>query len=331
MNKRRQLVIALGVSALAAPFASFAQQQPGKIPRIAYLSPFVPQEGSDWRLNAFLEGMRELGYIDGKNMRMEVRWGEGKLERLPALAAELVQLKVDVIVAVTAPSVRAASAATRSIPLVMPVSSDPVADGLVASLARPGGNITGLSVMAPELGGKRLQLLKEIVPKVTHPVAVLWNPDYVGMRARYQQAEAAAPSVGVVVRSVEARDVTQLEEAFIAIVREHFDALVLLADPLTLSQRARIVAFVTEKRLPAIYESAEFVEAGGLVSYGPSLPNQYRRAATYVDKILKGAKPGDIPIEQPTRFELVINMKTAKALGIQIPQSILVRADRVIE
>jgi putative ABC transport system substrate-binding protein len=272
-----------------------------------------------------------LGYVEGKNLQLEVRWGEGKLERLPALAAELVQSKVDVIVAAASPSVIAAREATRTIPIVMPVSSDPVGDGLVASLAHPGGNITGLSLMAPELGEKRIQLLKEMFPTVSHAMAVLWNPDYVGMRARFEQARVAAPAVGLTVRSMEVRDTRELDAAFDVIIREHPEALLLLADPLTISQRSRIVEFAAEQRLPAIYETSNFVDVGGLISYGPSISDQYRRAATYVDKILRGAKPADLPIEQPTKFELVINMRAAKALGIKFPDSILLRADKVIE
>jgi putative ABC transport system substrate-binding protein len=314
---------------LATPLASFAQQS-AKIARIGFLHPASPQS-ADIRLQAFRDGLHELGYVEGETLQLEVRWGEGKLERLPALAAELVQLKVDVIVAATSPSIVAAHQATRTIPIVMSVSADPVGDGLVASLARPGGNITGLSLMAPELGGKRLQLLKEVFPKVSHAMAVLWNPAYVGMRARFEQARVAAPAVGLTVRSVEVRDARELDAAFEAIIREHPEALLLLVDPFTISQRSRIVEFAAEQRLPAIYESSDFVDVGGLISYGPNISDQFRRAATYVDKILRGAKPADLPIEQPTKFELVINMRAAKALGIKFPDSILRRADKVIE
>jgi putative ABC transport system substrate-binding protein len=330
MNRRPRLVLALMAGALAAPLASFAQQ-PAKIARIGFLHAASPEGIGDVHLQAFRDGLRELGYVEGKNLQLEVRWGEGKLERLPALAAELVQAKVDIIVAATSPSVAAARQATRVIPIVMPTSSDPVGDGLVASLAHPGGNITGLSQMAPELGEKRLQLLKEIFPKVSHAMAVLWNPAYVGMRARFQQAQVAAPAVGLTVRSVEVRDTRELDAAFEAIAREHPEALLLLVDPFTFSQRSRIVEFAAEQRLPAIYESRDFVDVGGLISYGPNIPDQFRRAAAYVDKILRGAKPADLPIEQPTKFELVINMRAAKALGIKLPESILLRADRVIE
>jgi putative tryptophan/tyrosine transport system substrate-binding protein len=213
-----------------------------------------------WGLQAFRDGLRELGYVEGKNLQLEIRCGEGKLERMPSLAAELVQSKVDVIVAATSPSVVAARQATRTIPIVMPTSSDPVGDGLVASLAHPGGNITGLSVMSPELGEKRIQLLKEMFPKVSHPVAVLWNPDYVGMRARFEQARGAAPAVGLTVRSVEVRDTRELDAAFEAITREHPEALLLLVDPFTFSQRSRIVEFAAEQRLPAMYETSDFVD-----------------------------------------------------------------------
>jgi len=320
MNTRRRFVLALMAAALAAPLLSFAQQ-PAKIARIGFLFAASAQ-GTETQLQAFRDGLRELGYVEGKNFQLEVRWGEGKLERLPALAAELVQLKVDIIVAASSPSVVAARQATRTIPIVMPLSSDPVGDGLVASLAHPGGNITGLSVMSAELGEKRIQLLKEMFPKVAHAMDVLWNPDYVGMRARFEQARTAAPAVGLSVRSVEVRDTRELDAAFEAIVRERPEALLLLVDPFTRSQRLRIVEF---------YESSDFVDAGGLISYGPNISNQFRRAAAYVDKILRGAKPADLPIEQPTTFELVINMRAAKALGIKFPDSIFLRADRVIE
>jgi putative ABC transport system substrate-binding protein len=329
MNAQRRLVLALMAGALTAPFASFAQQ-PAKSARIGFLAPASPQVLYT-RLQAFRDGLRELGYVEGKNLQLEVRWGEGKLERLPTLADELVQAKVDVIVAATSPAVVAARQATQTVPIVMPVSSDPVGDGLVASLARPGGNITGLSMMAPELGQKRLQLLEELFPKVSRAVAVLWNPAYVGMLARFEQAQVAAPAVGLTVRSVEVRDTHELDVAFEAIIREHPDGLLLLVDPFTFSQRARIVEFAAEQRLPVIYESSDFVDVGGLISYGPNINDMYRRSATYVDKILRGAKPADLPVEQPTKFELAVNLRAARALGIKFPESILLRADKVIE
>jgi putative tryptophan/tyrosine transport system substrate-binding protein len=291
----------------------------------------MPQNGTTPYLEDFRQGLRELGYIEGKNVQLEIRWAEGKLERLSTLANELVRLNVDVIVAVNSPSVVAARQATRTIPIVMPLSSDPVGDGLVASLARPGGNITGLSVMSPELGQKRIELLKEAFPHLSHPVAVLWNPDYVGMAARFRQAQVVASAFGMGVRSVEIRDSGELERALETMDRERPDALLILADPLTASQRLRIVEFAAEKRLPAMYEISQFVEVGGLMSYGPNVDQIVRRAAIYVDKILKGAKPADLPIEQPATFELVINLKSAKVLGITIPQSVLLQANRVIE
>ena len=330
MTTQRRFVLALIAGALAVPLASFAQQ-PARIARIGFLHSASPEGVGDVHLQAFRDGLRELGYVEGKNLQLELRWGEGKLERLPALAAELVVAKVDIIVAVTSPSVAAADQATRTIPIVMPLSSDPVGNGLVASLAHPGGNITGLSQMAPELGEKRIQLLKEMFPKVSHAMAVLWNPAYIGMRARFEQAQVAAPAVGLTVRSLEVRDTRELDAAFQAILREHPEALLLLVDPFTISQRRRIVEFAAEQRLPAIYESGDFLEVGGLISYGPNISDQFRRAATYVDKILRGAKPADLPIEQPTKFELEINMSAAKALGIKFPDSILLRADKVIQ
>jgi len=329
MLSRRKFAISLGALALAAPFGSLSQS--AKIPRIGYLQPIAPQNGTSPFLEDFRRGLRDLGYVEGKNIQIEVRWGEGKLDRMPELAAELVRMNVDVIFAVSSPSVWAAKNATKTIPIVMPTSSDPVGDGLVASLARPGGNITGMSLMAPELSAKQLQLLKEVFTKQVRPAAVLWNPDYYGMAARFKEIQTQAPTVGMNVRSVEIRDSRELERALEDLDRERPDALVLLVDPLTMSQRLRIVEFAAEKRLPAIYEVEQFFDAGGLMSYGPNIDAQVRHAATYVDKLLKGAKPGDLPIEQPAKFDLVINLKTAKALGVAIPQSVLVQADRVIQ
>jgi putative ABC transport system substrate-binding protein len=328
VNRRDILLAIVAMGAARAP-ALFAQQ-PVKTARIGFLHSGSMQ-GADRQLQTFRDGLGELGYVEGKTVQIELRWGDGKLETLPTLANELVEKKVDLIVAVSSPAVVAARQATRTIPIVMPLSSDPVGDGLVASLAHPGGNITGLSVMAPELGEKRLQLLKELFPKVSRAVAAVWNPAYVGMRARYEQAKVAGPEVGLTIQSMEVRDPRELDLAFEAIKRERPDALLLLVDPFTRSQRSRIVEFAAEQRLPAIYESSEFVDVGGLISYGPNIPDQFRRAAAYVDKILRGAKPGDLPIEQPTTFELAINMKAAKALGIRFPDSIRLRADKVIE
>ena len=329
MVSRRRFAVSLGAF-LGAAAASRVRAQPAKIARVGYLQPIAPQNGTSPFLEDLRQGLRELGYVEGRNIQIEVRWGEGKLERMSALAAELVKMNVDVIVAVSSPSVVAAKNATKTIPIVMPFSSDPVGDGLVSSLARPGGNITGLSLMAPELAAKRLQLLKEVFPKV-RPVAALWNPDYAGMAARLRQTQGAAPSVGMEVISVEIRDSRELERALEALDRQRPSAIFLLADPLTMSQRLRIVEFAAEERIPAIYEVSQFVDAGGLMSYGPNTDELMRRSATYVDRILKGAKPAELPIEQPAKFELVINLKTAKALGITLPQSVLLQADRIIE
>ena len=307
MVSRRRFAVSF-CAFFAAAAASRVRAQSAKMARVGYLQPIAPQNGTSPFLEDFRQGMRELGYVEGKNIQIEVRWGEGKLERMSGLAAELVKMNVDVIVAVSSPSVVAAKNATKTIPIVMPFSSDPVGDGLVASLARPGGNITGLSLMAPELAAKRLQLLKEVFPKV-RPVAALWNPDYAGMAARLRQTQGAAPAVGLEVISVEIRDSRELERALEALDRQRPSAIFLLADPLTMSQRLRIVEFAAEERIPAIYEVSQFVEAGGLMSYGPNTDELMRRSATYVDRILKGAKPGDLPVQSPTKFELVVNLK----------------------
>ncbi len=329
MNRRHTILALAALGVAGRPRTLFAQQSV-KTAHVGFLHAASAQ-GGDAQVRAFRDGLRELGYVEGKNLEIEYRWGEGKLESMPALADELVQAKVDVIVAASSPAVVAARQATRTIPIVMPLSSDPVGDGLVASLAHPGGNITGLSIMAPELGEKRLQLLKELFPRATYAVAAVWNPAYVGMRARFEQAQVAAPAVGLTVRSMEVRDPRELDVAFETILRERPEALLVLVDPFTRSQRSRIVQFAAEQRLPAIYESSEFVDVGGLISYGPNIADQFRRAATYVDKILRGAKAADLPIEQPTTFELAINVKCAKALGLKFPEAILLRADKVIE
>lgn len=331
ITSRRDLIFSLGAFALAGPLTALCQGQATRIPKVGYLEPVAPQNNSSGFLDDFRRGLSELGYVENKNVHLEVRWGEGELDRMPSLAADLVQLRVDVIVAVTSPSVFAARKATRTIPIVMPLSSDPVGDGVVTSLSRPGGNITGLSLMAPELGAKRLQLLKEVFPRLRRPLAVVWNPDYAGMRARFQEARGAAPVVGVNVESLEVRDPATLDRAFERLRSEPADGLVVLVDPLTRSQRFRIVEFAARERLPAIYETSIFVEAGGLMSYGPNPDEMLRRAASYVDRILRGAKPADLPIEQPEKFDLVINLKTAKALGITIPAALIVQADRLIE
>jgi putative ABC transport system substrate-binding protein len=260
---------------------------------------------------------------------VESRWGNGDIARVPALAAELARLRVDVLVASSNPATVAAVQASSHIPMVFAASSDPVATGLVASLAHPGGNATGLSLVTPELSGKRLQLLQETLPRLAR-VVLLWDAGNIGMADRVRETEAAARQLGVALHVEWVRDLAGLDRAFTALAQARPDAFLTTVEPFTGDHRQRIVAFAAQHRLPAMYEEREFVDVGGLMAYGPSLAANYRRAATYVDKILKGAKPGDLPVEQPTKFELVINLKTAKALGLTIPQSVLVRSDEVI-
>ena len=321
------LIVTLAAAILAAPLAADAQPPP-KTPRIGYLGSASPSAGAHL-LEAFRQGLRELGYVEGQNIVIEFRSAEGKWERLPDLAAELVRLKVDVIVGNT-PATLTAKQATRTIPIVMAVAGDPVGSGLVASLARPGGNVTGSSIMVPELAGKRLQLLKEVVPGASRG-AVLSNPTVTTTKLVVGETEAAARLLGVQLRSLEIRAPEDIDRAFEAAIRGRASALIVVDDPLVVAHRARIIALAAKSRLAAVYPLREFVDAGGLMSYGANIADSYRRAATYVDKILKGAKPTDLPVEQPTRFEFAINMKTAKALGITFPQSILIRADQVIQ
>jgi putative ABC transport system substrate-binding protein len=331
MNIRRKLLVALGAGALAAPLASFAQaQQPKKIAKIGHLVPGTLAVHAP-NLEAFRQGLRELGYVEGKTFVLELRYGEGRFERLPELARELVGLKVDVIVTVADPAIAAVKRETQTIPIVMATSTDPVATGFVASLARPGGNVTGLSGMTPELSGKRLELLREVVPGLSR-VALLWNPDVRGNLFDYNTTEGAARSLRLQLQSVEVPRAEDFERAFSAITKERAQALILAGtNPIAFANRGQIASFAQKNRLPSIYASMEYVDAGGLMSYGPSLPNMFRRAATYVDKILKGAKPADLPVEQPTKFELVINLKTAKQIGVTIPPNVLARADQVIK
>ena len=281
-------------------------------------------------VDAIREGLRELGYIEGRNIIFEIRWAEGKLDRLNELAAELVATKVDLITAFSTSAAIAAQRATSTIPIVFTGVGDPVGVGVVSSLARPGGNVTGLSVLATELSGKRLEILHEIVPRMSR-LAMLWNDTNPSMVLRAREAEDAATKLGVKIESLGVHDLVNFQTAFATMRSGRFSALLALVDPFTREHRKRIVDIAVELRLPAIYETREFVESGGLISYGPSLLTIHRRAAIYIDKILKGAKPADLPVEQPTVFEMMINMKTARALGIKIPNSILVRADKVIE
>ena len=330
MNNRRKLVIALGAGALAAPLTCFAQQA-AKVARIGHLSPNLA--ASPHLRDAFLQGLRDLGYVEGRNLVIEYRDAEGKLERLPALAAELVALKVDVILAEGGTlGARVAKQATGTIPIVF-VAADPVGSGLVASLARPGGNVTGLSNLNAELVGKRLELLKQAVPGVSR-VALLRQPAALGERMAkdmLKAADVAARALGVQPQFIEARDPDEFARAFSDMTRARAGALTVLPSAMFVREHRRLVDLAAKHRLPAVYVSSEFVDAGGLMSYGANQRDLFRRAATYVDKILKGAKPAELPVEQPTKFELVINMKTAKALGIKFPNSILVQATKVIE
>ena len=324
---RRVLLGALAGALLAAPVAAWAQ--PGKVVRIGFLS---PASASDPRmrglLDAFRRGLVELGYVEGRAFRIESRWAEGRYERLPRLAAELVALRVDVILTVAVPAIRAAREATRTIPIVMASVVDPVATGLVASLARPGGNITGLSNMAPDVTGKLLEILKQIVPNASR-VAVLWNPGNPGNEPQLRAAEAAGQVLGIRLQSLEARTPDDLDPAFAAMARQRADALLVFADVMLNEQRVRIAGLAAAGRLPAVY--GQEGPAGGLITYSANTPDLFRRSATYVDRIVKGAKPGDLPVEQATRFDLVIDLKAAPALGLTIPQSLLLRADQVIE
>ena len=303
-------------------------QQAGKVARIGFLAG-GPSSFYSAGINALLQGLRELGYVEEKNIVIEYRYAEGKLDRLPDLAAELVHLKVDLIVTSSTPGVLAAKKASRIVPIVFISISDPVGSGLVASLARPGGNITGLTILAPELAGKRLELLKEAFPKISR-VAVLWNSGNPAQTPQWKETEVAAQGVGVQLQSVEVRSVNDFDSAFSSITNERAQAPLTMPDPLNSSQVKRIVDFATKNRLPAMYANPEFVDGGGLMSYGPNYAHLYRRVATYVDKILKGTKPADLPVEQPTKFEFIINLKAAKQIGLTIPPNVLARADRVI-
>jgi len=316
--------------AILVIFTSLAAQaqQAGKVARIGFLAQGPAPSGPTFE--AFRQGLRELGYVEGQNIVIEYRWAEERLERLPDLAAELVSLKVDVIVAPGTPAPLAAKRVTRTIPIVMAAAGDPVGTGLVATLAQPGGNVTGLSNFSAELAGKRLQLQKEVLPGVSR-VAVLWNSANPVAALLMRETETAARTLGLQVQSVEVRRPEDFENALPAAISGGAGALFVIDDPLVFSSRMRIADFAVRNRLPATAFYNEFAKAGGLMAYGPNLAHQFRRAALYVDKILKGAKPADLPVEQPTQFELVINMKTAKALGLTIPQPVLLRADQLIE
>jgi ABC-type uncharacterized transport system substrate-binding protein len=330
--KKKITVLTLCAMLFALCFPAEAQQ-PTKIPRIGYLGATSPSTSSA-RIEAFRQGLRELGYVEGKNIVIEWRHHEGKLDRLPALAAELVRLKVDIIVTVGPPAARAAKEATVTIPIVMMQIGDPVGSGFVASLARPGGNMTGLSSLAPELSGKRLELLKEIVPNLSR-VAVFGTSTDPDNAQSLREVERAAKALKVKLQYLDIRDTKdpkEIETAFRAASKERAEAvLMMVSGPIANAHRTKILDLAVKNRLPVIYPTPATVEAGGLMSYGVNVDDLTRRAATYVDKILKGAKPADLPVEQPTKFELVVNLKTAKQIGLTIPPNVLARADRVIK
>jgi putative tryptophan/tyrosine transport system substrate-binding protein len=304
-------------------------QQPKKVPRIGYLAP-ASLSALAARTEAFRQGLRELGYVEGKNIVIEWRSAEGKIDRLPALAAELVRLKVDVIVTTGPTATHPAKQASSSIPIVMAQDIDPVGTGFVASLARPGGNITGLSSLAPEISGKQLELLKETVPKLSR-VAVLWASSNPANAQMLREVERAAATFGVKIQSLDVLGRKDFQTAFGAASKERAEAVLVLQNGVAAAHRTEIAELAVKSRLPAIFPRLEFVEDGGLMSYGASFTHMDRRAATYVDKILKGAKPADLPVEQPTKFEFVINLKTAKQIGLTIPPNVLARADKVIK
>jgi len=318
------LRVAVLVLLFFAPLLTAEAEQAGKSPRIGLLD-YAPFWGEPLR-----EGLRDLGYVEGQNVSFAYRPSEGRSERLPELASELVRLKVDVIVTYGTPAAQAAKQATAAIPIVMLGIGDPVRAGLVSSLGRPGGNVTGNTIQGPELTSKRLQLLREALPRVSR-VAFLWNPLNASNAVAFQEAMVGMRGLAMTLHSIEVSSPDRFESAFAAMRKERPDALVVTADPMLLLHVGRVVDFAAKNRLPAMYQVKGNVMAGGLMSYGPSLPDLSRRGALYIDKILKGAKPAALPVEQATTFELVVNLKTAKALGLTIPQSVLVRADQIIE
>jgi putative ABC transport system substrate-binding protein len=321
-------LVTLILALLAAPLAVEAQPARG-VHRIGFLGNSTAALEAHL-VGPFREGLRELGYVEGQNLVIEYRWAEGQYERFPTLIAELLALKVDVIVTAGTPATQAVKKATTAVPLIMVAVGNPVATGIVASLRQPGGNITGLTSISEDLEGKRLELLREVLPTVSR-VTVLWNPDNQSLLAELREIRAAAQVLGMAVHALEVRTPGELDETFRAIVRESPGALLVMADRLFLHNRQRIMDFATKQRLPGVYAYRELVEAGGLMSFGPSYPGMHRRAAYYVDRILKGAKPGDLPVERPTTFNLVINLKAAKALGLTIPPAVLARADEIIQ
>ena len=324
----RRMFLWLSVVAALGGTAISDAQQLKKVARIGFLASSSSERVKS-RLAAFQQGLRELGYVEGKNVIVEYRSAEGKFERLPEIASELVRLKVDLLVVEGAPAAHATKNATSVIPIVIGNAADPVGTGLVASLARPGGNITGLSDFNLGVVTKRLELLKEIVPSASR-IAVLWNPTNPTNPLQLKETQTAAPGLGVTLLSLEAKGADDIERAFSAIRKERPGALIVIGDPMFGTHQKRITQLTIKSRLPAIYGAPESVDAGGLMSYGTNFADLFRRAATYVDKILKGTKPADLPVEQPKKFEFIINLKAAKQIGLTIPPNVLVRADRVI-
>jgi putative tryptophan/tyrosine transport system substrate-binding protein len=326
--KRREFITLLGGAAAGWPVAARAQQT-GKIRAVGYLSPRA-SEPSSAVIATFFRTLLELGWVEGKNVTFERRYAENRFEQLPELAVELVRLNVEVIVAEGTLGPLAAKRATSIIPIVMTAAGDPLGTGLVASLARPGGNVTGMSLMAPDLGGKRLELLKEVLPRLAR-AAVLWNAANPYSALVFKETLAAGQVLGIEVQSLEVRSPNDVDNAFETARKQRPDALIVIDDPLTVEHQEHITHVASADQLPSFYGVREFVATGGLISYGANPADLFRRAAGYVDKILKGTKPADLPVEQPTKFDLVINLKTAKALGIEIPPTLLARADEVIE
>ncbi len=329
--KRREFITLLGGAAATWPLAVRAQQPAGRVYRVGYLT-IASREQQLHLIKAFEEGLRSLGYRVGENVIIEYRFANGEMERLPALAADLVRLGVDIVVTGANPNTVAAMKATTTIPIVMTNSTDPVSAGLVASLARPGGNVTGLTqdTGGDEIWGKRLELLKETLPNLLR-VGILWNPDFASNQSRLTSMREATQALGLTLVSVEARGPDALEQAFATMVREHMQAFIVSGDPLLFNYRGQIGEMAIRNRLPGVSHLREFADAGLLLAYGVNFRDLFRRTAVFVDKIFKGAKPADLPVEQPTKFELVINLKTAKALGLEVPTLLLQRADEVIE
>jgi ABC-type uncharacterized transport system substrate-binding protein len=323
----KRMFVNIAFSVLLFLPASTEAQQPKKLTRIGVLFP-GSRETFSQRMDAFLQGMKEYGYTDGKTILIEWRWAD-RVERMPELASELVKMNPDLIVGNGTGAITALKAATKRIPIVMAVVGDPVGTGLIASLGRPGGNLTGLSIVAPNLGGKRMELLGEITPGVTS-VAALVNPKNLVYRNELHETEQAARNSGRQVLALEANDERTLDEAFVTLKRQRFGSLIVLTDPFLFNLRQRILDHAVNLRVPAMYFGSEFPDDGGLMSYGPDMNELFRRAGIYIDKILKGTNPADLPVEQPKKFEFVINLKTAKQIGLRIPPNVLARADRVI-